>query len=339
MKAVGYFQAQAIDHPEALLDLELPVPAPGPRDLLVRVRAVSVNPVDTKIRKGVAAAGDTPKVLGWDAVGVVEAVGGEVKRFRVGDRVWYAGSLARAGTNAELHAVDERIVGLAPRSIDDVAAAALPLTAITAWEMLFDRMRVPRGGGQGATLLVVGGAGGVGSILTQLARRLTGLRVVATASRPETRQWCEQMGAHHVIDHAQPLAPQLQALGIAQVEHVASLTQTDRHYEALVELIAPQGQLALIDDPQHIDPAKLKRKSIALLWELMFTRSMFGTADMHEQGELLDEVARLVDAGELRSTLRTVLGPISAAELLKAHVLQESGATIGKTVLPGYGDP
>lgn len=332
MKAVGYFQAFPIDHPESLLDLDLPAPVPGPRDLLVRVRAVSVNPVDTKVRRNTSAEGTTPKVLGWDAVGTVQAVGSDVRRFRPGDRVWYAGSVARQGTNAELHTVDERIAGLAPRAIDDLQAAALPLTGITAWELLFDRLRVPRGGGHGQALLVMGG---VGSILIQLARQLTGLRVIASASRAETREWTAALGAHEVIDHTQPLAPQLQALGVPQVDHVASLTQTDRHYDALVELIKPQGQLAVIDDPKAMDATRLKRKSIALLWESMFTRPVFGTPDMHRQGELLDELARLVDAGTLRSTARTVLGPLGAAELKKAHALLESGASIGKIVLPG----
>ncbi|MES2936984.1 MAG: zinc-binding alcohol dehydrogenase family protein [Pseudomonadota bacterium] len=338
MKAVGYHQALPIDHPESLLDLQLPAPAPGPRDLLVRVRAVSVNPVDTKVRRSVPAEPAAAKVLGWDAVGEVRAVGSEVRRFRVGDRVWYAGSLARAGSNAELHAVDERIVGLAPRSVDDVTAAALPLTSITAWELLFDRLGVARGGGHGQALLVMGGAGGVGSALTQIARQLTGLRVIATASRPETRAWCLEMGAHDVVDHSQPLAAQLQALGVAEVDYAASLTQTDRHFDALVDLLKPQGKLAVIDDPKSIDATKLKRKSLALVWESMFTRPVFGTPDMHRQGELLDEVARLVDAGTLRSTARTVLGPISVTELKKAHALIESAGTIGKIVLPGYAD-
>lgn len=336
MKAVAAFHPLPIDHAEALLDVEVPTPKPGPRDLLVRVHAVSVNPVDTKMRRASSADGTQPRVLGWDAVGIVEAVGAQVRHHRAGDRVWYAGSIARAGSNAELQLVDERIAGRAPASLDDVAAAALPLTAITAWELLFDRLKVPRGGGAGQSLLVVGGAGGVGSILIQLARELTQLKVIATASRDDSRAWCLHLGAHAVVDHAQPLAPQLVAIGVPAVDHVASLTQTHQHFDELVEALKPQGQLALIDDPEPLDIRKLKRKSLSLHWELMFTRSLFETADLDRQRELLDEVATLVDAGRLRSTAREALGTVSAATLRQAHALVESGRAIGKVVLKGY---
>jgi len=337
MKAVGYRANWPVDHAEALLDVELPAPVPGARDVLVRVKAVSVNPVDTKVRKGSQPPEGQVKVLGWDAVGTVEAVGAQVSRFKVGDRVYYAGSITRPGANSELHAVDERIVALAPQSLSDEQAAALPLTTITAWELLFDRLGVPQGGGAGQTLLIVGGAGGVGSMLIQLARQLTQLRVVATASRPETVQWCRDLGAHDVIDHRQPLAQALRAqTGLAQVELVASLTQTDQHFPHIVELLAPQGRLALIDDPQAIDIRMLKQKSISLHWESMFTRSLFQTADMPVQGQLLATVAQLVDAGRIRSTQRQHLGRITAENLRQAHVLQESGTSIGKTVLEGF---
>ncbi len=336
MRAVGYHAPHPIDHPEALLDLDLPAPVPGPRDLLVRVAAVSVNPVDTKVRRSAAPEPGQAKVLGWDAVGTVQAVGDSVQHYRPGDRVWYAGSIARPGTNAELHTVDERIVGRAPASLSDAQAAALPLTAITAWELLFDRLQVPQGGGEGQSLLVVGGAGGVGSILVQLARQLTRLRVVATASRPQSRQWCLDLGAHAVIDHRQPFGPQLQATGAAAVDLVASLTQTDQHLAQIVEVLRPQGRLALIDDPKALDVGLLKRKSLSLHWELMFTRALYETPDMERQRELLDAVAQLVDAGRIRTTLQGEHGTINAKNLRAAHALIESGTAVGKLVLRGW---
>jgi len=336
MKAVGYRQNLPIDHPQALEDLDLPAPAPGPRDLLVRVKAVSVNPVDTKVRRNAAPAPGQARVLGWDAVGTVEAVGGQVTGFRPGDRVWYAGAINRPGANSALHAVDERIVARAPASLSDAQAAALPLTSITAWELLFDRLKVPQGGGAGQTLLVVGGAGGVGSILIQLARQLTQLRVVATASRPETRQWCLDLGAHGVIDHRRPLAAELQAGGFGQVDWVAALTQTQQHYAQIIESLKPQGALAVIDDAPSLDAMPLKQKSLSLHWELMFTRSMFETPDMAAQGRLLAEVAALVDAGRLRSTANAAFGRIDAANLRRAHALIESGRAQGKVVLEGF---
>ena len=336
MKAVGYRQSLPIDHPEALEDLELPVPLPGARDLLVRVQAISVNPVDTKVRKSAVPVPGQAQVLGWDAVGTVEAVGAEVTGFRPGERVWYAGSIIRPGANSELHAVDERIVSHAPASLSDAQAAALPLTSITAYELLFDRLGVPAGGGAGQTLLVVGGAGGVGSILIQLARQLTQLRVVATASRPQTRQWCLDLGAHGVIDHGQPLAAELQAGGFGQVDWVAALTQTQHHYAQIIESLKPQGALAVIDDAPSLDAMPLKQKSLALHWELMFTRSMFETPDMAAQGRLLAEVAGLVDAGRLRTTINANFGRINAANLRRAHALIESGKAQGKVVLEGF---
>lgn len=339
MKAVAYLQSLPIDHIDALLDADLPEPEPTGHDLRVRVAAVSVNPVDTKIRRGVKPAAGQPKVLGWDAVGVVDAVGDAVTLFKPGERVWYAGDITRAGSNAEFQCVDERIVGRAPATLSDAEAAALPLTAITAWELLFDRFGVtPETRG---TLLVVGGAGGVGSVLIQLARQLTGLAVVATASRPATQDWVRQLGAHQVIDHRQPLAAQVQRLvdagQIEPVTHVASLTQTDQHWDQLIELLAPQGKIGLIDDPASpLDVMQLKRKSLSLHWELMFTRSLFHTADMQRQHELLNRVADLVDAGRVRSTLAQHFGTINAANLRRAHAQIESGTTLGKIVLEGF---
>jgi len=335
MKAVAYRQPLPISHPDSLLDLTLPDPQAAGRDLLVRVEAVSVNPVDTKVRAGSAPAAGQAKVIGWDAVGTVEAVGDQVTFFKPGDRVWYAGDITRPGSNAELQLVDERIVGHAPRSIPAAQAAALPLTAITAWELLFDRLRVAPG--TEGSLLIIGAAGGVGSILTQLARRLTKLTVVGTASRPETQAWLRELGAHHVIDHHQPLLPQLQAAGVPQVNAVAGLTHTQSYYTQIVEALAPQGQLALIDDfKEPLDVTAMKRKSLSLHWELMFTRPMMQTPDMHKQHELLDEVARLIDAGTLRSTLGEHFGTINAANLKRAHAFIESGKARGKVVLESF---
>jgi len=336
MKAIGYHHNLPVNQPGALVNLELPAPQPGPRDLLVRVKAVSVNPVDAKVRRNVAPPEGQAKVLGWDAVGIVEATGAEVTGFRPGDRVWYAGSITRPGANSELHVVDERIASLAPASLEDAQAAALPLTAITAWELLFDRLRVPQGGGAGQSLMIVGGAGGVGSILIQLARQLTQLKVIATASRPETQAWCRELGAHAVIDHSQPLAQALKDGGHEPVDFVAALTQTDSHYAQIIESLKPQGAISVIDDAPVLDAMKLKTKALSLHWEMMFTRPMFGTPDMAEQGRLLAEVARLVDAGRLRTTAGEHFGKIDAANLLKAHAFIESGRAQGKVVLEGF---
>ncbi|MDZ4190524.1 MAG: zinc-binding alcohol dehydrogenase family protein [Pseudomonas sp.] len=338
MKAVAYYQSLPADHPEALQDVQLAEPTPGAHDLLVEVRAISVNPVDTKIRLGVAPENGVAKVLGWDASGVVKAVGSEVTLFQPGDRVFYAGAIDRAGANSELHLVDERIVGHMPGSLSFAEAAALPLTAITAWELLFERLQVAEGSAdQGQSLLIVGAAGGVGSILTQLARNLTGLTVIGTASRPETQAWVRDLGAHHVIDHSKPLSEELARIGIGQVTHVASLTQTDQHYAQLVESLEPQGRLALIDDPlQPLDVMQLKRKSLSLHWELMFTRSLYQTEDMIEQHRLLERVSDLVDAGVLKTTLGEHFGTINAANLRRAHALLESGKAKGKIVLEGF---
>ena len=338
MKAVGYIKSLPPDHPESLIDLNLPTPIPSGRDLLVRIEAISVNPVDTKIRRSGDTANGAPRILGWDAAGVVVAIGPDASLFKIGDEVYYAGDLTRPGTNAEFHLVDERIVGHKPRSLTFPQAAALPLTAITAWEGLFDRLGVTIGkpANQGA-ILIIGGAGGVGSMAIQLARRLTGLTVIATASRPETRDWCLNLGAHHVIDHSHPLAAQIAALGLPQgVGLVFSLTATDQHFDQIAEVIAPQGRLCLIDDPDALDIRKLKRKAVSIHWEFMFTRSMFATPDILAQHALLNEVAALVDAGLIRTTLAETLGVINAANLRQAHARIESGRMRGKLVLAGF---
>lgn len=337
MKAVGYQSPGPIDAAEALVDIELPRPEPGPRDVLVEVRAVSVNPVDTKVRRRAGADPGAWKVLGWDAAGIVREVGSAVTRFTAGDEVFYAGSLSRQGTNAEFHVVDERIVGRKPASVDFAQAAALPLTAITAWETLFDRLDVRRPvPGAAPAIVIVGGAGGVGSIAIQLVRRLTDLTVIATASRPETVEWVTTLGAHHVVDHGRPLAAEVAALGLGAPAFVFSTTATDKHLAAIAELIAPQGRWALIDDPGVVDIAPFKRKSVSTHWEFMFTRPVFETSDMAAQGTLLDEVAGLVDAGTLRSTMGEHYGAITAANLRRAHALIEGGTARGKIVLEGF---
>ncbi|MCJ2012890.1 zinc-binding alcohol dehydrogenase family protein [Methylobacterium sp. J-076] len=337
MRAVGYRKSLPITDAEALIDLDLPQPEPGPHDLLVKVEAVSVNPVDTKVRRRAEPEAGAAKVLGWDAAGTVVAAGAEVSGFAAGDAVFYAGDLGRQGTNAEFHCVDARIVGRKPRSLDWAQAAALPLTAITAWETLFDRLDtgkpVP---GAAPALVIVGGAGGVGSIAIQLARQLTDLTVIATASRPETAQWCRDLGAHHVVDHSRPLAAEVAALGLGAPGLVFSTTNTDAHLSEIAALIAPQGRFGLIDDPDSLDVSLLKRKSLSLHWEFMFTRSMFATADIAAQGRLLDEVSRLVDAGRLRTTLGKHYGAIDARNLRRAHEMIESGRAKGKIVLEGF---
>ncbi|MCF4128814.1 zinc-binding alcohol dehydrogenase family protein [Methylobacterium sp. SyP6R] len=337
MRAVGYQTSLPIEDEAALQDITLPRPEPTGRDLLVEVRAVSVNPVDTKVRRRAAPEAGGWKVLGWDAAGIVVAAGPEATRFRPGDEVFYAGALERPGTNAEFHLVDERIVGRKPASLSFAEAAALPLTAITAWETLFDRLDIRKPvPGAAHAVLIVGGAGGVGSIATQLARQLTDLTVITTASRPETTAWSRELGAHHVVDHGASLAAQIAALGLGAPGFVFSTTHTDTHLPAIAELMAPQGRLALIDDPATLDVSLLKRKSLSLHWEFMFTRPMFGTVDIAAQGDLLDEVARLVEAGRLRTTLAEHFGPIGAANLRRAHALLESGRAKGKIVLEGF---
>lgn len=336
MRAVGYQKSLPIDAPTALVDIDLPRPEPLGRDLLVQVHAVSVNPVDTKVRMRAQPEAGGWKVVGYDAAGTVVATGADVTLFRTGDAVFYAGDITRQGTNAEYHLVDERIVGRKPTSLDWARAAALPLTAITAWEALFDRLEVNRPVPGSNAILIIGGAGGVASIAIQLARRLTGLTVIATSSRPETSGWVGELGAHRVIDHAKPLAPQIEALGAPGF--VFSTTHTDQHLTEIVQLIAPQGRFGLIDDPASLDILPFKRKSVSVHWEYMFARSTFHTEDMAEQGVLLNEVARLVDAGTLRTTLGENLGPINAANMKRAHALIESGRARGKVVLEGFTD-
>ena len=335
MKAIAYTQhGLTLQDPRSLDLIELPKPTPGPRDLLVAVRAVAVNPVDTKVRAFFAV--EDARVLGWDAVGTVEQVGSDVILFKEGDTVYYAGSLLRPGNHAQYSLVDERIAGHKPASLSDAQAAALPLTSLTAWELLFDRLGVAEGGGEGRNLLIVGAAGGVGSILVQLARKLTGLTVIGTASRAETCQWVQELGAHHVIDHGKPIDAQLRELGVGPAHYIASLTHTDSHYAQLVEALAPQGHFALIDDPATLDALPLKRKSASLHWEFMFTRSVFETEDMQRQHDILQRVAALVDSGVVQTTMGEHYGTINAENMRRAHAMLESGKARGKIVLEGF---
>lgn len=338
MRAIGYHHSLPISDPASLLDLELPDPLAGERELLVRVRAVSVNPIDTKIRRRRSGSPAAPVVLGWDACGVVEAVGPGCRLFQPGERVFYSGSVDRPGCDSELHVVDERLVGHAPAAFDDQDAAALPLTAITAWEALFDRLRIPRNRAvQAGRLLIIGGAGGVGSIAIQLAALLTGCEVIATASRPEGHDWCRGMGARLVVDHRGDLVAQLAAHDITQVEHVLLLNATDQHFPTVARLIAPHGHIcAITDSAQPLDMNLLKPKSASFSWEFMSTRPMHRTADMQCHHDILEDVAHLADAGRLRRTTGTRLGPITAANLRRAHQRLENGITIGKLVLSGW---
>lgn len=338
MKAIGYQTAGAITAPNALENITLAEPTATGFDLLVEIKAISVNPVDTKIRASSSAPAGEYKIIGWDAVGVVKAVGEKVSLFNVGDEVWYAGDISRSGSYAEYQLVDERIVGHKPKSLTYTQAAALPLTGITAWEILFDRLALPQdGSATDARILIIGAAGGVGSIITQLAVKLTGAEVIGTASRPESAAWVHKLGANAVINHTKPLSKELANISITDVTHVISLTQTDQHFDEIVQVLKPQGKLALIDDPKGpLDVMKLKRKSLSLHWELMFTRSLYQTEDMIAQHHLLNRLSVLIDTGELQSTFGEHYGTINAQNLIKAHAQIESGKAIGKIVLEGF---
>lgn len=342
MKAVGYRSPLPITEPESLLDIEIPKPELRPRDLLVEVKAISINPIDAKMRiKEEPFEGQEYRVLGWDAAGVVVATGRDTSLFKVGDEVYYAGCIGRQGANAQLHAVDERIVSLKPDSLSFAESAAIPLTALTAWELLFDRWVTPprRSYGEACqgTMLVFAGAGGVGSMVIQMARHLTPVGVVATASRPETEAWCRKLGAHYVIDHRAQVRQQMEELEIPEVEYIALLSGTDEQYPGVVDLLKPQGKLGIIDSPKNpVDVRALKQKSASLHWESMFARSYYETPDILRQHDILTEVARLIDLGTLKTTMTQNLGPINAENLKQAHALMESGAAIGKTVLEGW---
>lgn len=341
MKAIGYKQSLPISEPDSLINIELPMPSATGHDLLVKVKSIAVNPVDCKIRKNVAPQEGDYKVIGWDGVGEVIAIGDSVNSFKTGDMVFYAGDLNRQGCNAEYQLVDERIVGKKPKSLSASEAAALPLTSITAWELLFERLAIKKQHPDSKirtneTLLIVGAAGGVGSILVQLASVLTGVTVIATASRESSATWVKKLGANYVIDHSKSLVEQVEQLNIGPITHVASLTHTDSYLDSYVELLAPMGKIALIDDPMSVDIKKLKAKSISLHWEFMFTRSMFKTDDMYEQQNLLNEISNLIDQGYIQTTVGKTLGEINAENIKAAHKEIESGTSIGKIVLEGF---
>jgi zinc-binding alcohol dehydrogenase family protein len=337
MKAVALKRYLPSSDPESLLDVELPDPKPTGHDLLVRVRAISVNPVDVKVRSPKDKVEASPRVLGWDAAGVVEAVGPDVKRFKQGDAVYYAGSILRPGCDSELHLVDERIVGLKPKSLDFAQAAALPLTALTAYEALFDRCAIDPGGRhKGRMLLIINGAGGVGSIAIQLAK-LAGLHVIATASRPESQKWCRELGADFVINHREDIPGQLKKLDIPEVDYLFNTVDTTGYWNAMVDVIKPFGRIvSIVEASQPVELGKLMGKSVSFSWELMFTRSRFQTPDMDEQHRILTQVADWLDSGRVRTTLTEKLSPISAATLRTAHAKVESGKMVGKLVLEGW---
>lgn len=333
MKSIAFKLGSQVDDPACLFDTVVDKPVPGPRDVLVRVHAVGVNPLDTKVRAGLVQVPDSVRSLGWDAAGVVEAVGSEVSLLQAGQRVYYAGSFDRTGSNAEYQLVDERIAAVMPANLSFAQAAAVPLAALTAWQLLFERFEISPGDRQQrGSLLVLGGAGGVGSLLIQLARQLTGFTVIATASRPDSADWCRSMGAHHVIDHSLSLVAQVAALNVPAVTHIAALSNTAQHFQALADIIAPHGKLAVIDDHQQFDAAPLKSKSVSLHWEMVFTRPLYGTPDMVEQHHILQRVARLLEEGVLRSTLQCRLAP-GAASMVLAHSMIERGGGCGKIVL------
>ncbi|MGF9699955.1 MULTISPECIES: zinc-binding alcohol dehydrogenase family protein [Paenibacillus] len=338
MKAIGLLNYLPIEHPESLLDVMMDVPEPTGRDLLIRVKAISVNPVDVKVRAPKNRTENTPKILGWDVSGVVEHVGPESSLFKPGDEVYYAGSIARPGGNSELHLVDERIVGFKPATLDFAHAAALPLTTITAWEGLFDRLGVSAATdhNEGKTILIIGAAGGVGSISTQLAKH-AGLTVIGTASRPESAEWAKNMGADHLINHYEAFLPQLKALGLEHVDYIFCLNSTEKHWINMAEAIAPQGKIcSIVETDELLDLTLLKNKSVTFAWELMFTRPLFQTADMIEQHNLLNEVSRMIDEGRLRTTVAQILSPINAANLRKAHAILEEGRMTGKIVIENF---
>ena len=338
MRAIGFYRYLPIEDPESLIDIEIPTPIPAGRDLLVKVHAVSVNPVDVKVRAPKSQVEQSPRILGWDVAGVVAQVGSECTLFKPGDEVYYSGSIARPGGNSEFHLVDERIVGHKPKSLNFAQAAALPLTAIAAWEALFDRLAIPRQADQnaGKSMVIIGAAGGVGSIATQLGR-LAGLIVIGTASRPESIQWAKEHGAAFTISHREAFAPQLKHLGFESVDYIFCLNSTEKHWRNMTEVIAPQGKIcSIVEMEEPVDLTALQQKSVTFVWEWMFTRAFYQTSDMIEQHHLLTELAKLVDAGKIGTTLSERLEPITAANLRQAHKNVETGSMMGKIVLENF---
>ncbi|AVF35944.1 zinc-binding alcohol dehydrogenase family protein [Rahnella sikkimica] len=319
--------------PSRFIAIELPQPVPGENDLLVEVKAVSINPVDTKVHKGVQKSGlDTPKILGWDASGIVKAVGSAVKNFKAGDEVWYAGDITRSGSNASEQLIDSRIVSLKPKSLNWAQAAAMPLTALTAWEALFEHLKIQDASGD-KTLLIIGGAGGVGSLAIPFASLQSKVKVIATASRPESAQWCLDRGADLTVSY-KDLKGELAKYDIKQVDFILCLNDTDGHWDAITDLIAPMGHICTIVENEHpLDMNKLKLKSAALHWELMYTRSMFNTPDIAQQGEILKQVAARVDEGKVTTTLSETLHGLTVESIEAAHAKVLDGHMQGKVVV------
>lgn len=335
MKAIGFTKSLPITETESYIEFDKEITPPIGRDLLVKIEAISVNPVDYKVRQGAAKGKvlDIPKIIGWDAVGIVEAVGNEVSLFKKGDQVFYAGDITRDGSNQEFQLVDERIVGHAPKKTSIAEAAAMPLTALTAYEILFDRLRLNKEKDEGKSVLIIGGAGGVGSVAIQLAKNVLGLKVIATASRPNTIQWCKDLGADFVVNHKN-LIQEVQDAGFKEVDFILDFVDVNQYWDAFVKLIKPQGKIGSISDPtEAVNLRELKGKSVSFHWELMFTRAMFQTEDMARQHEILNTVAQLLDEGILKSTLNTTIEGFSIENLKEANQLLETGKTIGKVVI------
>jgi zinc-binding alcohol dehydrogenase family protein len=341
MKAIGFYQYLPVEDPESLVEVEVPDPEPGGRDLLVRVKAVSVNPVDVKVRSRLKTVEKEPQIIGWDVAGVVESIGSDVSLFKAGDEVYYAGDITRPGGNSQYHLVDERIVGCKPTSLSFEQAAAMPLTTITAWEALFDRLGIEKAASEQQdqrSVLIIGGAGGVGSIAIQLAKKVAGCRVIATASRGESSEWCRKLGADEILNHHKPFAEEFKRIGADEVDYILCLNSTEKHIQNMADVIRPQGKVCTIVETKNSQPVNInvfQGKSVGFMWELMFTRSMFNTPDMQAQHDLLNETARLIDDGLLKTTMAENYGPLTAENLRKAHGKIESGSMIGKLVLSG----
>ena len=332
MKAIQFQPGVSLDQSNAALEVELPTPTAEGHDILVKIEAVGMNPVDTKVRPG---ADGEPKTLGFDAAGTVAAIGDAVTLFKVGDSVYYAGDITRPGSNADFQLVDERIAGIRPKSLDADASAALPLTSLTAWESLFDRLHIdPEADNAGQSILIIGGAGGVGSMGIQLAK-LAGLTVIATASRDESAAWCKELGADHVVNHRESIPDQLKAIDIPQVNYIANFNNTENYWNIMGEVIAPQGRIVLIvEQVGTLDiggPYKLK--SVSVSWELMFTRSLFKTSDIAQQHAILTRIAELIDTGKIKCTANEAMAPLNVENIIKAHTLLESGKSIGKLTI------
>jgi NADPH:quinone reductase len=339
MNAIGYTGGKSLKDPDAFIEFEQKIQNPLGRDLLISVKAISVNPVDTKVREKTSGPQNPPLILGWDAAGEVISVVPEAQLFKPGDKVFYAGSIDRPGSNSQFQLVDERVVGNMPETLTFEAAAALPLTSITAWEALFHRLQIPINSNNlsDKSILILGGAGGVGSIAIQLAKKMAGLKIVATASRPETEKWCQDLGAHHIVNHHENVLDQLKKIGFETVDYILIFNDTDKNFPVAAAAVAPQGKIcSIVENQSPLDIGLLKSKSASFHWEFMFTRPTFKTADMIEQHHLLNEIARLIDSGTIKTTVNEILSPINIENLCKAHTTLEKGHTIGKIVLKDW---